>query len=57
MEPLQEQELLTLILEHVGDGGRTATVAEGVTVAVVGETTPPVVAASRSLPEGKAWAS
>lgn len=43
MEPLQE--LLTLILEHVGDGGRTATVAEGVTVAVVGETTLPVVAA------------
>ncbi|MFF4117280.1 AraC family transcriptional regulator N-terminal domain-containing protein [Streptomyces sp. NPDC001714] len=38
------QELRTLILEHVGDGGRSATVVDGVAVAVVNEPTPPVVA-------------
>ncbi len=38
------QELRTLILEHVGDGGRKATVVDGVAVAVVNEPTPPVVA-------------
>ncbi|MGW9032533.1 AraC family transcriptional regulator N-terminal domain-containing protein [Streptomyces sp. NPDC055722] len=43
MEPLQE--LRTLILEHVGDDRRRATIADGVSVAVVNEPTPPVVAA------------
>ncbi|GAA3878917.1 AraC family transcriptional regulator [Streptomyces lannensis] len=43
MEPLQE--LRTLILEHVGDDGRRATIADGVSIAVVDEPTPPVVAA------------
>ncbi|MET8631575.1 AraC family transcriptional regulator [Streptomyces sp. NPDC004680] len=43
MEPLQE--LRTLILEHVGDNGRRATIADGVDVAVVDKPTPPVVAA------------
>ncbi|MET8783840.1 AraC family transcriptional regulator [Streptomyces sp. NPDC004589] len=43
MEPLQE--LRTLILEHVGNGGRRAAIADGVRVAVVHEPTPPVVAA------------
>ncbi|MFF5142792.1 AraC family transcriptional regulator N-terminal domain-containing protein [Streptomyces sp. NPDC013157] len=38
------QELHTLIVEHVGDGGRRATVADGVAVVVVNEPTPPVVA-------------
>lgn len=38
------QELHRLIVEHVGDGGRRATVADGVAVAVVNEPTPPVVA-------------
>ncbi|MEV6290776.1 AraC family transcriptional regulator [Streptomyces sp. NPDC051896] len=43
MEPLQE--LRQLILEHVGDVGRKATVGHGVSVAVVDEPTSPVVAA------------
>jgi AraC-like DNA-binding protein len=43
MEPLQE--LRQLILEHVGDEGRKATVAHGVTVAIVDGPTAPVAAA------------
>ncbi|MFJ9348606.1 AraC family transcriptional regulator N-terminal domain-containing protein [Streptomyces sp. NPDC101237] len=38
------QELRTLILEHVGDGGRRATVVDGVAVAVVNEPASPVAA-------------
>ncbi|MEW1774433.1 AraC family transcriptional regulator [Streptomyces sp. NPDC086777] len=38
------QELHTLIVQHVGIGGRKATVVDGVAVAVVNEPTPPVVA-------------